>query len=237
MNSFTSHASRRGSAGAKFLFDTNFDAVGAADAADAADERQRALRSYSLSEIDAIRAGAFAEGKSAGQVDAQASFECRKAGALEAAAHGLAALMKSQAELDRDISRHAAAIGSALVRKLHPALARRHGLLEIEGLVGRCLERVRDEPRVVVRLNDAMLDELRPLLEEIGRAAGYDGRLVLIADDAIPGGDCRVEWADGGCERDCARLWEDIETVLERSLAGLGEPNEGGSKSVADRLP
>jgi flagellar assembly protein FliH len=230
MNSFTSRTAA-GISAAKYLFDTNFDEVGATDESECAATAAMTLRGYSQAEIDTIRAGAFAEGKSAGHAQAQESIERQNADALDAAVRGLAALIQFRAEFEREVARHAAAIGSALVRKLHPELNRRHGLLEIEGLIGRCLERVHDEPRVVVRLNEAMLDELRPRIDEIGRAASFDGRLVLIADDAIAPGDCRVEWADGGLERDCAQLWQDIENVFERSLADTGEPNPTAARA------
>ncbi|MBX6322342.1 MAG: flagellar assembly protein FliH, partial [Rhodospirillaceae bacterium] len=67
-----------------------------------------------------------------------------------------------------------------------------------------------------VRLHDSLLDPLRERLDAVAAGAGFEGRIVILADPAMPVGDCRVEWADGGIERDTDRLWRDIEAALAR---------------------
>ena len=44
------------------------------------------------------------------------------------------------------------------------------------------------------------------------------GRIVLLADETLGLGDARVEWADGGAERDTGRLMRDIDGALARAL-------------------
>ena len=63
-----------------------------------------------------------------------------------------------------------------------------------------------DEPRVVVRVSER---SPRRRCSETARCARRvravtPARIVLIADDATAAGDARVEWADGGAERDLA---------------------------------
>ena len=50
---------------------------------------------------------------------------------------------------------------------------------------------------------------------------GFGGRLLLIADEGLGPGDCRLEWADGGIERQAQRTWVEIEQRIARSLAAL----------------
>ena len=45
----------------------------------------------------------------------------------------------------------------------------------------------------------------REKLDEIARARGFEGRLVVLAEPEIAPGDCRIEWADGGVVRDARR--------------------------------
>ena len=47
--------------------------------------------------------------------------------------------------------------------------------------------------------------------------SGYEGKIVLIAEEALLPGDARVEWADGGAERDSARLWRQIDEIVARA--------------------
>jgi flagellar assembly protein FliH len=61
-----------------------------------------------------------------------------------------------------------------------------------------------------------LLDPMKQRVDALAEAAGYEGRIVLLVDETIPDGDVRVEWADGGAERDSARLWRDVDAALKR---------------------
>ncbi len=82
---------------------------------------------------------------------------------------------------------------------------------------------------MVIRIADALLDPLRERLDEVAAKAAFDGKVVLLADEALAPSDVRVEWADGGAERDTGRLWAEIDQVLERNLGDsrLGAPAPG----------
>jgi flagellar assembly protein FliH len=68
----------------------------------------------------------------------------------------------------------------------------------------------------------------------LAQSAGYPGRLILIADDTIGPGDCRVEWADGGAERLGERLWRDIDAVIQRAL---GVPSDSAARWLTAAEP
>ena len=46
-----------------------------------------------------------------------------------------------------------------------------------------------------------MTEVLEPRLAEIAHEEGYDGRVMIAADPAMTGADCRIEWRGGGAER------------------------------------
>ncbi len=126
-----------------------------------------------------------------------------------------------------------------LLRRLFPALTRRHGTKEIEAVIQDSLDRLRDEPRVVVRVADGRLDALKERIDALTAKAGFDGKVVLLADEEIADGDVRVEWADGGAERDSERLWREIEKAVQRALgprpvAGGRAGNAAGQAEQAD---
>ena len=76
-----------------------------------------------------------------------------------------------------------------------------------------------DEPRIVVRVNDSLLDTLRERLDGIAAGAGFAGRLVLLADPALSPGDARIEGADGGVERTPGAVQAEISAAVDRYLA------------------
>src|SRR3546814_12442230 len=111
---------------------------------------------------------------------------------------------------------------------LFPQLARSHGLDELHAVVEQCLERLRDEPRVVIRCADADLDALQTRAEQAAARSGFEGKLVFLADERLKTGDLRVEWADGGAERNQKALWQEIDAVIARVLA----PTAGDGKQT-----
>jgi len=199
---------------AKYLFERTFDEDGSAP----------------NPELEA----AFARGHEAGVEAARAQSEQMVAAAAVQIVERLSSLEAVRSELGARMSRQAVEVASDLVRKMMPALVARGGMAEIEGVIEDALGRMLDEPRVVFRVPDAMLDVLQPRIAEMSGKAGYSGDVVLLADDRMGLSDCLVEWADGGAERNVERLWSEVEEILTRTLEA--QP-DGASAHISDAAP
>jgi flagellar assembly protein FliH len=200
----------------KYLFDTSFD-----EAAPPSPVVGRAPTEVNptRAQLEAARAEGLAQGRTAALVDMARGIETRAADTLASLDRGMAALIAARAAIVRDTESQAIALLRAVLQKIVPALCRRDPLAELEALVARCLDETLDEPRIVLRVSDAMFDTMQSRLDAMTMANGYSGKLILIADAALAEGDGRVEWADGGAERDTRRLMAEIDAILLRSLA------------------
>ncbi len=207
----------------KFMFETSFDDEAAADDQDEA----RNKPAFSEADLEAARAQAFAEGREAGAEETKQAIAQRADLALEVIAERLQTVERTHAEAQTLAQEAAARLALTIARKVLPELSRQNALTEIEGLVRECLTELQDEPRVVVRVHDAMLDPLRQRLDRVTSATGYTGKVVLLTSQTLDEIDCRVEWADGGAERNTEGLWQEIDRVIERTLKA------GGMASVA----
>jgi flagellar assembly protein FliH len=198
-------------------------AVRAVEAAEAAPPP---APTFSEEELAAARQEAQAQGRAAGEAMAKASIEQDAAAALAMLAGALPDLAR---RVDDGLARNARLMletSVAGLRRVMPELGRRGGLAEIEGLLQQTVAQLKDESRIMVRLNDRVLDGLRARLEKVAQAAGFEGRFVLLADEEIAVGDCRIEWADGGVERVATRIWADVEAAVERALAAGPRPGD-----------
>ncbi len=200
----------------KFLFDTAFDAE--LQKAGRAVQDPPGRQSFTADDLGEARTEGFAAGRTAGLEEAAQAIEHAAGEALVTIAERLGTMAAQLAETCEGREQQAVETAVLLLGKLFPELARRNALTEVEALIDQCLAQLRQEPHVVIRIADALLDPLRDRLEEITTKAAFDGKVVLLADDAVAPGDVRVEWADGGAERDSQRLWTEIEHVLERNL-------------------
>ena len=153
-----------------------------------------------------------------GRTEAVAAFDKQVAAALGTIAQQTAAIAKGVAA-EAQAAGKSVDLALAIVKKLHPALVERQGLAEIEAVLAQCLESLKQEPRLVAYVHSARLDALQERLAQLSASSGFEGRVVLIGDDEMGQSDCRVEWADGGVEREAGRIWRAIEDALTRYVA------------------
>jgi flagellar assembly protein FliH len=199
----------------KYLFDVSFDEP---DPPVPGAGRHAPEPVFTRADLDAAQAEGFVQGRGAALAEAARSGEARAATALEALERNVAVLLEARAAIAREAVRDAVALLRAVLGKAVPALCRKDPLAEIEALVVRCLGETLDEPRLVLRVNDALFDALQSRLAGLAQAQGFAGKLVLLADAALGPDEGRVEWADGGAERDTRRLLAETDAVLSRIL-------------------
>lgn len=181
----------------------------------------RGERKHTADDLAIAAEAAREQGKLAGIAEARRSIEHTTAVALSRISEQLQALGQTIEDIHYESASHALKIALAAVRKVLPDLARRNGLAEIEALVRECLNTFYDEPRVVVRVHDKMLDPLRERVDDIAAGCGFDGKIVLFGDEHLAETDCRVEWADGGAERNLTGLYQEIGRVVEKVTGPL----------------
>ncbi len=182
---------------------------------------------YTAKELAQAKSQAFKEGEKAGRdagqkagrAEAEKQAAARLAQALDRIAKGVTSLVRERDALNDMRRAQPLALAMVIVKKLMPTLAERHGVAEIEALVTTCLADLIDEPRLAIRVPTAGADELRERIEATPEAAGFAGRLVVRADGTLGPADCRVEWADGGAERNTDQLIAEIERVIDHNLA------------------
>jgi flagellar assembly protein FliH len=183
----------------KFLFDTDF--------ADAAEGKSTgtviALAEHAL-KIAEAEAAAHARGYAEAKRDTEVESGRRMAEALEHIAAALVVANRALAAIETRLECEAVEVAVAVARKLAPALIAREPFAEISTLASECFRQLVAAPHIVVRVNDALYAAAKEKLDDIVRARSFEGRLVVLAEPDIAVGDCRIEWADGGINRDTA---------------------------------
>lgn len=232
----------------KFLFDISFDEPDAAPAAVRPDDdvhfdepgQSQAEAdaepppppppTFSEEELALAREQSFEAGRVAGLSEAETGTERMIGTALSALASRLDGITRQQREANELKHRDAVRVAVAVARKLLPAMAATSAIDEVEAVVASCIDHLLDEPRLILRTHPDIVEPLRERVENLARNSGFEGKLVFNGDARLALGDCKVEWADGGTERDQTRLWAEIEEVIERALA----PAEAKASADAD---
>ncbi len=180
-----------------------------------------------LAELVAVeeraRAEGFAEGREEGFAAGRLDAEARAAERLADAAASLVGVARTLlAGLDAErLAVEAGAVELAVVaaEKLAGRLIEEQPLAEIRALLAECLGPLRKAPHLVVRLDARDAAGLEPEVARIARETGFEGRVVILGEDDLARGDCRIEWADGGILRDRAASAREIEAIVERWIS------------------
>ena len=183
---------------------------------------------FSEADLVAARQEAFAAGREDGIRQAAEAIEQRIAETMARIVESMDGLFAQQSATADVAARDAAVIAVQIARKVLPALAERCAAEEIGRLVSQAMALARDEPRVVIRVAEALREPLEVHLRALTEGRGFQGQIVLTGDPAMAAGDCAVEWSAGGAERDTAALWRQIDAIVERNLneapAPTGDP-------------
>ena len=207
----------------KFLFNTSFDEeeqveAQVEEAAAPEPEPEPPPPMFTEEQLNVTRAEGFAVGRDEGQREAMSAIQTQTLGALKQITADISELFAIQEQANETLTRDAVNIAEAVVRKLFPDLNARNAIGEIARLVRVSLQYVMEEPRVLVRVNPTLRDSIAGHLEGLRAGGSYEGEIVVLPEDGIAPGDCRVEWAGGGAERDTAALWQTIDEIIERNL-------------------
>ena len=194
---------------AKYLFDEDF-ATGEKPTITLVEAERRRIDAESQ---------AYRKGFAAGEAKAQGEAAQRAANALALMAEGLDKLNRALAGIEIRLETEAVEVAVAVAGKLAPALIAREPFAEISALATECFQHLVKAPHVVVRVGPTIYEIAKDKLEAIAQARGFEGRLVVMAEDGLAAGDCRIEWADGGVARDEAATLAVIDDAVARYVA------------------
>jgi len=196
----------------KFLFDRDFGPAAEAKATNV----PAAEHAAALAEAEAR---GYRAGVNAAEVQARTEAERRLVLAFERIAGGVEQLRASLKRVEDTFEAEAVEVALAVGRKLAADLIEKEPFAEITALADQCFREMISAPHIVVRVNTELYSDAKQRLEDLVRARGFEGRLVVMSEGDIAPGDCRIEWADGGLKRDRAATEAAIADAVGRYVA------------------
>lgn len=159
---------------------------------------------------------AMQKGMQDGRTQALNEIEAQTLQVMENIKTNAQSLFEQQAALESRLKQEMVDLAYAIASKLSGALIRTHPVGEIQAVIEDCLQTVSQQPRLVIRVSEIMQQQVGERIEAMKTAANFTGDIVLIAEPSLGPNDCRVEWPDGGSERNHAALQQEVETAVQR---------------------
>lgn len=173
---------------------------------------------FSEEEMESARAEAYVAGRTAALNDSASVTAQALADALAAVGRALNGLPPVIADAAAGISELSAHVAIELCRKMLPATADTFAIQEIETMLAEMMPHLVDQPRLVVRIHPRLAKEAEERLGPVVARSGFEGRLQIIEEANLAPADTRIEWADGGAERNTTRLWDAVDALAARTL-------------------
>ncbi len=189
----------------KFDFDTEFDENG-----EILREGESYKRFFTQDDVDAARMWGVEEGRE--------MEEGRCADALQAVASQMQLILARLAGESEALRQSAAVLAIAAARKIAGAALESYPLETIDQLAAEAVADLRAEPKLSVRCNPELVEELAGRLEKTARDAGFDGAIMVRGEDGMMHADVRLEWGAGAIERSATEIEARLNEIVERWL-------------------
>lgn len=174
--------------------------------------------SFSEEELAAAKQQAYGHGIEIGKREIETGLLQQIAGLAAAIEVHMSDLSRQEARREANFQRDAVTLALSMLKKLAPAYAAKGALDEAERLLNECMEERYDEPRLVVRVHESMLEPLKERIAALTDARHFGGKVVMFSEPNFAPSDVRVEWADGGAERRVALVLAAIERLTIESI-------------------
>ena len=155
------------------------------------------------------------EGRESAWQEAMASIEKQNSDTLITIDASIKELLKNSQESAQIAFTTAVDLALAVCRKALPALSEANALNEIRELLEKNLHFLKDEPKISLRLNPLLADKMKPILTDLVKQEAYSGKIAVVRDDTLPAGDCRIEWKNGGLEKNIQDVLNHTEELVK----------------------
>lgn len=212
----------------KFMFETDFDSEPEPEPVDLEPEEPEEeepepeiiVPTFSEEEMATARNDGFAAGKQEGQQETSVSVEARIAETLTLIDAKCADLFETQKNESAELSRAAVSVAMEIAHKIMPSMAEDTALNEIERVIQSVFAKIVEEPNVTINVHPELVEALGSRIETMSKSRTYEGNIHVQPDPSAEIGDCRLEWSNGGTERNSADMWRDIDDIVDKYLDG-----------------
>lgn len=182
---------------------------------------QEVAPTFNETEISNARQESFKLGYDQGIADAKQSIEKQISDLAERMVLKLRTLIEEEDSRIKVAQEISLKVTIASLKKIWPKFLQILGADIVEETIRQALEMNNQETRIVVRVHDSLLDAVVASLPQLKEQEVFAGKVIVLADESVIAGDCKVEWADGGLERLSRTLSQQLDHVLDHLLATM----------------
>ena len=173
------------------------------------------LPTYSQDEFDAAIVTAEEKGYSRGKAEALNDKEQQMQSMLQQIEEQLKQLLESEDEHLKQIEQSSLELALVGINKILPSLEQDVAKKEVEAFLSDNFAKFKKEINLSFCFHPEMVAEIAPLLSKLANKNDYEGKISVHKDADMGLSDCRVEWKNGGVERNSSKIINKIMDLVQ----------------------
>jgi flagellar assembly protein FliH len=177
--------------------------------------------SFSEEEVKAAERDGYKKGFLEGQTDGrkqaereQADIEVKLLAMLEHYTNSIAPLFAHYRDMALQLQENMPKVALAVARKVAGDALAENAHIVITDIAAKACETMMNEPKLTITVRESMGDILEQKLQQIASRLPAATDIIIMRDPDMPAEDCRIEWKQGGMERNTGQMWQQLERVI-----------------------
>lgn len=149
----------------------------------------------------------------------------------------LQVLLTRMDEESKLLREDATQLAMAAAHKIAGKALNEYGEETIAECVREAMRDLKTEPRVAINVAAHLADPIADRLYEIADRLGFEGAVIVRADEETQSGDCSLEWRSGLIERSASEIEKRIEQAISNWLARKDDEPDTADPSLETPAP
>lgn len=151
---------------------------------------------------------------------AQESIEQSQKELLESINNKLIALIANTIKAEETAEQEAFVLARAVVDKLVPGLNEEHAAEIVNKFIADNFNSFKNESKLSFYIHPYIISYAQETIAKLANSYDFEGKIALHKDASLEKADCRIEWENGGVERNSAELGERVKNLLAEEPEG-----------------
>ena len=151
---------------------------------------------------------------------AQESIEQTQKELLESINNKLIALIANAVKAEENAEHEAFVLARAVVDKLVPGLNEEHAAEIVNKFIADNFNSFKNESKLSFYIHPDIISYAQETIAKLANSYDFEGKIALHKDASLEKADCRIEWENGGVERNSAELGERVKNLLAEEPEG-----------------
>ncbi len=171
---------------------------------------------FSQDDIDVAVASAEAKGYEKGFAAAESEIQSKQQLILENIEKSLYELVHEQKEMFLENEKSAMQVAIEAICKILPTIEKDVAKKEVEAFLSDNFAKFRQESCLSFSFHPDMVAEIAPKLSKLAEKNDFEGKISVHKDMTLSISECRVEWKNGGVERNISENINRIEELISK---------------------